>query len=356
MSKNLEQELRKKIAELEELNRQKDIALAESHKKIAKLEAEKKEMQLKLNELIEKYENKIEQYKKMQVEKFGKKSEKIKPEDLAINEVEVKKERKKKVGPYQSSINDLKEAFKGEIKEVVIDYNFEENKVDRNKVKEFGYDETYKLEVPLQTFQLVKYVRKKYKDKEHIYESIVDDVFPKSILTPSLAAYILYNKYVLAVPLSRQAEYFRSHNINLSDVSLSNYVEKAVNVMKKLYTGLLDELINNKAHSIHSDETPIKVLDSDKSKYYCFVYTTSFWDNPIYIYEFSETRTTAKLKEHLKDYNGYMTIDGYQAYNQLTENGKLKLQRCFVHVRRYFADCVKLLPAKEKKIVKPKKQ
>lgn len=80
-----------------------------------------------------------------------------------------------------------------------------------------------------------------------------------------------------------------------------------------------------------------------------FVYTTSFWDNPIYIYEFNETRKTDKLQEHLQGYKGYLVTDGYYGYNSFS-----RVQRCFVHIRRYFNDCLKVLNSEEQKKSKKK--
>ena len=105
------------------------------------------------------------------------------------------------------------------------------------------------------------------------------------------------------------------------------------------------ELISHKKmkyNVIHADETPLKVIGTDKDKCYMFVYASSFWDSPIYIYDFNDSRNTDKFKELLKDYKGYIVCDGYAGYDGLKKNG-IKLQRCFVHARRYFIDVLKVL-------------
>ena len=73
-----------------------------------------------------------------------------------------------------------------------------------------------------------------------------------------------------------------------------------------------------------------------------FVYSTSFWDSPIYIYDFVDGRSANRTKELLKDFNGYLVCDGYQGYDSLNEQG-IKIQRCMIHAKRFFNDVLKVL-------------
>ena len=92
--------------------------------------------------------------------------------------------------------------------------------------------------------------------------------------------------------------------MNISVYNLYHYVDRTIELLDPLYNELVKYLFTNSANVIHSDETTLDVIDSEKDKCYMFVYTTSFWDNPIYIYEFSETRKTEKLQKHLENYKG----------------------------------------------------
>lgn len=302
-------------------------------------------LHLKIEELIAKYEDKIASKRLFEIEKFIPSSEKLKDEDLIIDELEEIKERKAHKSPTQNFLNDLKNTFS---EEIVIDYDFKTNNVSKDSVKPFGYDETYKIEYTPASYKVVKYTRNKYKDKDNIYEPLVDDNFPHSPLTPSLAANLLEMKYNLGVPFYRYSNYLKANGLNISDIDIANYAKRSMDLLEPLYQRLLEELVNNSVKVIHSDETPLKVINSEKSKCYMFVYTTSYWDNPIYIYSFNETRSTDKTKELLKDYKGYLICDGYSGYDSLTKQG-IKIQRCMVHSRRYFNDCLKPLTNSEKK-------
>ena len=81
------------------------------------------------------------------------------------------------------------------------------------------------------------------------------------------------------------------------------------------------------------------MINDDKTKCYMFVYATSDWDLPIYIYAFSDTRSTKETKDLLKDFKGYVVCDAYSGYDSLPQQG-IKVQRCMVHARRYFNDCL----------------
>lgn len=91
------------------------------------------------------------------------------------------------------------------------------------------------------------------------------------------------------------------------------------------------------------------------------MYTSSYYDkNQIRIYDFHESRSIDKTTNWLKDYDGCVICDNFDGYNKLKkENPKIKLQKCWAHVRRRFADIVKNLTQSSKvestayKILKP---
>ena len=334
--KNLSKEdLMRLVLKLQKENEKKDL-------KIEKLEAEKRNLNVKLDELIAKYEQKVEVNNKIIADKFLPKCEKLTPQEESINEVEALNEQKKKPrkSPSKRFIEELKELKSVEI---TYDFDFDEAKIDRKNVKPFGEDISYKIELNSLKYDIVEVKRPKYKDKEHIYQATSDDVFPNSPLTASLASNIIAMKYLLGIPLNRYASYMNSFNINVSPQDLSNYVIRTCNLLEPLYDELEKALVNTKFNVIHGDETTIQIIDSNKEKCYMFVYATSFWDNPVYIYKFSENRDINDTVKLLNNFNGYFVCDGYSGYDSLPNKvkGNIKIQRCWVHMRRYFFDCIK---------------
>lgn len=325
-----------------ELNKQ-DKIISTQQRKIEKLEVKNKNLNIQIEKLIAKYEDKLLASKKFQVEQFIPKNEQLKDEDIIVNELESIKNKKTRKAPTENFIQDLKSLCTNE---VIIDYDFKG--IDASHIKSFGEDVNYKIEYKPASFEVIKITKKKYKDKYKIYEAISDDPFPHSPLTPSLAANLIEMKFNLGVPFYRYSQYLINHGLSISDIDIYHYVQKTMDLLDPLYQELLNNLIHTKFNVIHSDETPLKVIGSEKEKCYMFVYTTSFWDSPIYIYDFNDSRSTEKFKELLKDYKGYVVCDGYVGYDSLKNMG-ISLQRCFVHARRYFNDVLKVLDETSKK-------
>ena len=329
-----------------ELTRQEKL-LSIKHAELEKLQVENRKLNLRIEELIAKYEDKLLASKKFQVEQFIPSSEKLIEEDLIINELEIIQEKKVRKAPTENFINDLKKLYE---KEEIIDYDFKG--IDISNIKPFGIDESYKIEYKPAKFEVVKVVRKKYKDKDKIYQALSDDPFPHSPLTPSLAANLIEMKFNLGIPFHRYSNYLISHGLNISDVNIYNYAKRTLDLLEPLYSELLNNLLHNEFNVIHADETPLKVIGSKKDKCYMFVYTTSFWEKPIYIYDFNDSRSTKNLKELLSDYKGYLVCDGYTGYDCLTKQG-ITIQRCMVHARRYFNDVLKVLDNEKERTKSP---
>ena len=326
--------------------------LLEKDNELEKTTIELKITREKLDKLILKYENEHQRKLRDTYNTFVKKSEKLEPIDEAINEAEAK--ATKKVGqkkgnhnftydltPTRTIVNELepKDRMCPTCGEVMV---------------EIGEDSTKKIIKYPATYEVVEIITKKYACKKSKCDSTViqaqrDDVFGHSPVTPSVVADIVNMKYSLGVPLDRYSKYLISKGINLSTQCLSNYVLEAADILNPLYNRLKYELIHNKANVIHADETTLKVLDvTDREKCYMFVYTTTFFDNPVYIYEFSESRKTDKTEELFKDYNGYLVCDKYAGYDKFEDQLK-GIQRCMAHARRYFFDVLKGLKPNEAK-------
>ena len=208
-----------------------------------------------------------------------------------------------------------------------------------------GEDICVKLLKKAAVYEWVKIATQKYKyQEEGKEETIISpapyDAFGKAMVTSSVVSEIIDNKMNLGIPLDRQSKYLISNGVNLSSTDLANYVMSAANMIKPIYDRLIYHLTNNTVNVVHIDETPVQVLDEkDRKTSYMFVLTTTFWDKPIYVYDFSITRKTTNIERILEGYDGYITVDGYEAYDIFKEGGKKALKgvmMCWAHLRRYF--------------------
>jgi transposase len=178
-------------------------------------------------------------------------------------------------------------------------------------------------------------------------------VIPNSgIASPSLVAYIISNKYVLALPLNRQAEEFKRLGIDLPKQNLANWVIFVTNVwLSIIYSMLYDELLENEI--IHADESTHQVINENgrkaTQKSYMWAYHTGR-DSPrqVSLFEYQETRAKEHPLKFLKGFSGKLHVDAYAGYLCLEAQGVI-LSYCWSHVRRKFFDVLKTLPKEERK-------
>ena len=162
-------------------------------------------------------------------------------------------------------------------------------------------------------------------------------LIPKSLVSPSLMAYILNQKYTLALPLYRQEQEFKRLGINLSRQNLSNWTIKGAGLLKGLYKELKDELLNQEL--LHGDETTLEVLEEPgrkaTQKSYMWLYRTSRHSKkPVILFDYKTSRSGDNAKVFLENWKGsYLHCDGYAGYKKI--EGK-KLCGCWAHAKRKF--------------------
>ena len=120
---------------------------------------------------------------------------------------------------------------------------------------------------------------------------------------------------------------------------MSDWVLKSATLFEPLILRLKQELL--KQDVIHVDETTVNVVKFDKVKSYMWLYCTGT-DSPaplneipnIVLFDYHNSRAGACVVDYLSGYNGYLQIDGYQAYaqTQATPVG------CWAHARRKFIE------------------
>lgn len=108
-----------------------------------------------------------------------------------------------------------------------------------------------------------------------------------------------------------------------------------------MYEYLISKLISTQVKILHADETTLQVLDAKKSNCYVWLFNSSYYDNPIFIYLFSKTRSREVAINFLKDYSGYLISDCYSGYNDIPN---VINSYCWVHARRNFIEILDSLP------------
>ena len=166
-------------------------------------------------------------------------------------------------------------------------------------------------------------------------------VLPHSLASASTVAWVIYQKYVNAMPLCRQEKDWERFGYDLNRTTMANWVIRcSEDYFSKLVTRLKAEML--KESVLHCDETYVKVLKekdvSSESKQFMWVYRTGkHSEKQIVIYDYNKSRSGDIPKKFLGDFDGYLHTDGYAGYNKLE---KVTHCNCWAHVRRKFHEAI----------------
>lgn len=153
--------------------------------------------------------------------------------------------------------------------------------------------------------------------------------------------WIMYQKYVNALPLYRQAADFQRNGIPLDRSTMANWVIKNSEAFfVPIYEYLHRELV--KRHFAMADETPCQVLHEPgrraQTKSYLWLFRSGEdGEPPLVLYKYSPTRNGDNAVDFLKGFTGYLMTDGFSGYNKVKG---VKRCACWAHIRRYLIDAI----------------
>ncbi len=168
--------------------------------------------------------------------------------------------------------------------------------------------------------------------------------------SPSMAAFVMYQKFLNSVPFYRQEMDWLQMGAPLARETTSNWCIKcALTYFEPVYDRLHEYLV--KRDLLHADETVCQVLHEEgraaASTSYMWIYLTGNDGLPsIILYDYQPGRAGNYAKNFLEGFSGLLECDGYTGYNSV-EN--VILVCCLAHCRRYFFEAV---PAARRKKIK----
>ncbi len=170
-------------------------------------------------------------------------------------------------------------------------------------------------------------------------------LLPKTMASPSIAAHIITQKYMMALPLYRQEMEWEQMGIHLSRQTQSNWL---LALSERYIIPMCDRMRHHLLQQdiLHADETLVQVLKEPgrpaESKSYMWFYLSGRYGPPIVRYEYRTTRAAKHPKAFLSGFKGFLHADGYAGYHDLPG---VMVAGCLAHARRYFVDALKILPA-----------
>ena len=334
------------------------------------LECEKNHLASEKNHLESETQYLREQIKLLKAYIYGKKNEKLTPEDTAqgrlFNEAEdgadddliadapvttVRSHTRKKTGrkPLADSLPR---------EEIIHDLSDEEKKCSCcGKTRpSIGSDDTEELEFIPAKIVVLKHIRKKYgpctcdaflesEKTEVLTAPAPPRMIPGSIASPGLLAEVLTSKFCDSIPFYRQEKIFSRIGVEISRATMSNWT---IAVAERC--GPLIEMIAEEIRSgplIQMDETTLQVLREPERKpenksYMWVAVGKSHNGRKLILYEYHPTRAGTVASDFLEGYTGFLQTDGYAGYNLAGKQDDIVHVGCFAHARRYFFDGHKL--------------
>ena len=164
-----------------------------------------------------------------------------------------------------------------------------------------------------------------------------------SISTPSLIAQVMYQKFALGLPLSRQEKDWYRLGLVLSRSNMANWVIRCSEEwFEPVYWRIHEKLLE--CDLIHMDETRIRCnkeegkLPSSES-FMWVMRSAASEDIQAAFFFYFRSRGGENARKLLKDFNGYLITDAYAGYDTVPD---IKRALCWSHARRYLIESIPL--------------
>ena len=161
---------------------------------------------------------------------------------------------------------------------------------------------------------------------------------PRSNAGPSLLAELMMNKYFYHLPFHRQIAMLKMVGVRLPASTINGWFQGGSDLLRALYLRLKDVVLES--DYIQVDESTVPVIDKEKhkaSKAYLWMVRSVMHDLVFFHYD-KGSRAQKVVVDLLKNYQGAVQTDGYQAYSIYEQKKGVLLLGCWAHARRKFTE------------------
>jgi len=211
------------------------------------------------------------------------------------------------------------------------------------EMTKIGEDTSEQIDYVPASVCIVEHVRPKYACKHCPDGTVLMAEKPrqpieKGLPGPGMLAHVITSKYADHLPLNRLSHIFQRHGLNISRSTMCGWMASSADLLSPLYDLMVQEVLSSKA--LHTDDTPVRVLDPDRDSTRLGRLWTYRGDDlhPYTVYDYTPSRARDGPAEFLGDYAGYLQADAYGGYDGIFANGKVTEVLCWAHARRKFFD------------------
>ena len=255
----------------------------------------------------------------------------------------------RKAKPSRRTLDDSKLS----VKEVHIypDGTTDENGNLKPEYVEIGTEESRTLETVPASVYILNTIRHKV-----ILKSDVESKLPeerKILIAPlplqpvfrclagaSVLTDIIIGKFMYHLPFYRQIQRYKEAGIVISDSTMGEWYEAAVERLKLLYDLLRKQILQSEY--VQVDESVVPVIDNEKHKArkgYEWCVRDGLTGDVMFYYD-RGSRGGKVARELLGNYKGNAQTDGYEGYDQFEPMEGITMFGCWAHARRKFIDAL----------------
>lgn len=166
---------------------------------------------------------------------------------------------------------------------------------------------------------------------------------PHSLSTPSLIAQVMYQKFMMGLPLARQERDWYRMGLILPRNNMANWIIRCSQEwLEPIYWRIHEYLM--KCGVLHMDETRIQCnkeagKKASSESFIWVIRSAACEDLQAAFFYYSQTRNGDTAKELLENFHGYLVTDAYSGYEKVE---RIIRSLCWAHVRRYFIESIPL--------------
>jgi transposase len=169
---------------------------------------------------------------------------------------------------------------------------------------------------------------------------------PKGLPGPGLLAHVITEKYADHLPLNRQERRLKRQGVELTRSTLCGWMASSAKMLEPLYDLMKSMVLL--CGTIHTDDTPVKVRDSERKIKVTGRLWIYFGDHlhPFNVYDFTMSRKRDGPSQFLKGFRGYLQADAFSGYDGIYAGGHVVEVGCNAHARRKFLEAQNSDPAR----------
>jgi transposase len=284
---------------------------------------------------------------------FGKKSEKLNPNQRLLfenlyDEVKAKIEQQnppkaQKVESRRNKNHNGRRPLPAELRRETMEIEPEEKEkvcdVCHKQKDRIGVEVTEKLEFVPASFYVKRYVRHKYACRQCQGNISIGPLPPmaidKGIAGEGLLAHIITSKYCDQNPLHRLEGIFRRHGVDINVSTMCDWVGWCADLLEPLVKRMHELILLSP--KINTDDTPIPIKSKKRKG---ATYNGYLWayidDQKNVVFDFTPNRSRAGPLNFLGDYSGYVQADAYSGYDEFFRVSDATEVGCNSHARRKF--------------------